>query len=69
MIGYERLQQLIILAISVPSQMADRRMRPWCELVTVEISHGCPLYFVGDDEVSATAAADALNNQTQPTAA
>jgi hypothetical protein len=69
MIGYKRLQQLITLAIAEPSQIAERRMHPWCELVTVEISHGCPLYFVGDDEVSATAAADALDNKPQPTAA
>jgi hypothetical protein len=69
MIGYERLQKLITLAASEPSQIAESQMRPWCELVTVEIIQGCPMYFVGDDEVNATAAADALDNQPQPTAA
>ena len=69
MIGYERLQKLIALAISEPSQIAESRMWPWCEVVMVEVTQGCPLYFIGDDEVSATAAADALDNQPQPTAA
>ena len=68
MIAYERLQKLITLAASEPSQIAESQMWPWCELVTVEIIQGCPMYFVGDDEVIATAAADALDNKPQPKA-
>jgi hypothetical protein len=68
MIGYERLQKLIALATSEPSQIAESLMWPWCEVVTVELIQGCPMYFIGDDEVSATAAADALDSNQQPTA-
>jgi hypothetical protein len=68
MIGYERLQKLITLAASEPSQIAESQMLPWCELVTVEIIQGCPMYFLGDEEVTATAAADALDNKPQPKA-
>ena len=66
MTGLDRLQKLLALAASEPSQMAERQMYPWGELVTVEIIQGCPMYFVGDDEVIATAAADALDNKPQP---
>jgi hypothetical protein len=69
MTGLDRLQKLVALAASEPSQMAERQMWPWGELVTVEIIQGCPMYFVGDEEVTATAAADALDNQPQPSAA
>ena len=68
MTGLDRLQKLVALAASEPSQIAESQMWPWCELVTVEIILGCPMYFVGDDEVNATAAADALDNKPQPKA-
>jgi len=68
MTGLDRLQKLVALAASEPSQIAESQMWTWCELVTVEIIQGCPMYFVGDDEVTATAAADALDNKPQPKA-
>lgn len=58
--GYLRLQNLVVTASKSPSFMAVRQPASWCDPVTVEIVLGGPNYFVGDEEVTASQAAEAL---------
>lgn len=66
MMGYERLKKLIDRALNSCSQIAEHKQWSWSQKVTVEIVDGAPLYFVGDTEVTASAAARELDNTPEP---
>ena len=64
--GYERLKKLIDRALNSCNQIAEHQQWSWSQKVTVEIVEGAPRYFVGDSEVTASAAAHELDNRPEP---
>lgn len=57
---YERLHNLMLQACDADSQIAEHRTLPHSVVVSVEMVNGVPIYFVGDDEVTASQAIEAL---------
>ena len=58
--AHDILRDLITSATSSGSQMAEYRWIGSGKVVFVEIVNGVPTYFVGDEEVTATQAVEAL---------